>query len=153
MFLYCHWRPLKLSFRSARSLTTGSVYSVFNCNNQLLLHFSIIGAGIYCLASRPNDSFLGDRAAKFDSSMASMVPCGDTIGTVPKVLPEKQCGTERVLPERLARPIYQACTRIAWQPAVAVLVSWRAPRTMLKKCRAHRGPREPAHEILTRKKL
>ena len=95
-----------------RSLTNGSVYFVFHFNNQLLLHFSIIGAGNYSLAS--HESFLGVRAAMFDSSMASMVPCGDTIGTVPKVLPEKQCGTERVLPERLARPISKACTRIAW---------------------------------------
>ena len=43
-----------------------------------------------------------------------------------RVLPEKQCGTGRVPPERLARPISQACTRIAVQPEVQVLVSWRA---------------------------
>ena len=60
---------------------------------------------------------------------------GDKISTVPRVLPEKQCGTERVLPERLARPISQACTRTAWQPEASVLVPWRAPRTKLQKCR------------------
>ena len=149
--LYCHWRPLKLSFRRARSLTTGSVYFVFHCNNQLLLDFSIIGAGNHSLASRPNESFLGARAAKFDSSMTSMVPCGDTVGTVPKVLPEKQCGTERVMPERLARPISQACTRIAWQPAVPVLVSSRAHLQQMLKNLVQAGPRAPAHEVLTRK--
>ena len=53
--------------------------------------------------------------------------CGeDRISTVPRVLPEKQGGTERVLPERLASPISQACTSIAVQPAVKVLGPRRA---------------------------
>ena len=43
-----------------------------------------------------------------------------------RILPEKQCGTERVPSERLARPIHQACTRIPVQPAVQVLASSRA---------------------------
>ena len=33
-----------------------------------------------------------------------------------RILPQKQCGIERVLPDGLARPISQACTRIAVQP-------------------------------------
>ena len=66
---------------------------------------------------------------------------GDRISTVPRVLPEKQGGTERVLPERLARPIPQACTSIAVQPAVKVLVPRRAPRIKLKNFRASRTPR------------
>ena len=32
--------PRKPSLRWARCLTTGSVYFIFHCNNQLLLHFS-----------------------------------------------------------------------------------------------------------------
>ena len=68
-----------------------------------------------------------------------MVPCGDTIGTVPKVLPEKQCGTERVLPDRPARPISQACTRIAWQPEVPVLGP-ASPSNNAKKMSYTPGP-------------
>ena len=63
--LYFHWRLPKLLFRLARCLTTGSVYFVFHRTNQLLLHFSIIVAGNYGSASRPNESFVGARAAKF----------------------------------------------------------------------------------------
>ena len=67
---------------------------------------------------------------------------GDRISTVPRVLPEKQGGTERVLPERLARPISQACTSIAVQPAVKVLGPRRAPlQQMLQNFRASRTPR------------
>ena len=50
-----------------------------------------------------------------------------------RILPEKQCGTERVSSERLARPISQACTRIAVQSAVQVLASSRAPQKMVVK--------------------
>ena len=88
---------------------------------------------------------------KFDSSMASMVPSGDTIGTVPKVLPEKQCGTERVLPERPARPISQACTRIASQPAVPVLVPWQAHLEQAQNLVQGRASRAPTRELFTRK--
>ena len=60
-------------------------------------------------------------------------------------MPENQCGTERVLPERLARPNSQACTRIAGQPEVPVLVPWRAH---LQRCSnnlmAKQGPRAQA---------
>ena len=68
-----------------------------------------------------------------------------------RVLPEKQCGTERVPPERLARPIFQACTRIAVQPAVQVLVSLRVHLEQCSESRAERDPRESAREILARK--
>ena len=69
---------------------------------------------------------------------------GDRISTVPSVLPEKQCGTGRVLPERLARPIFQACTRIAWQPEASVLVPSRAPRTNAQK---HSCKQDPARQL------
>ena len=49
------------------------------------------------------------------------------------IFKKKQCGTGRVSPEHLARPICQACTRIAVQPEVQVLVSSRAHlQSMLK---------------------
>ena len=38
-----------------------------------------------------------------------------------RILPEKQCGTERVPSERLARPISQACTRVAVQELDTIL--------------------------------
>ena len=84
--------PPKLSLRWARCLTTGSVYFVFHCNNQLLLHFSILALGITAWHRARTRASWGARAAEFDRSIfvASMVPCGDTIGTVPRVLPEKQ---------------------------------------------------------------
>ena len=50
-----------------------------------------------------------------------------------RVLPEKQCGTEKEPPERLARPISQARTEIAVQPEASVLVSSRAPQKMVVK--------------------
>ena len=54
----------------------------------------------------------------------------------------KSSGIERVPSERLARPLSQACTRIAVQPAVQVLASSRAHlQQMLKKSRASRTPR------------
>ena len=68
-----------------------------------------------------------------------------------RIPPEKQCGTERVPSERLARPISQACTRIAVQPAVQVLASSRAPLQQMLKNLVQAGPRAPAHEVLTRK--
>ena len=84
--------PPKPSLRWARCLTTGSVYFVFHCNNQLLLHFSISALGITAWHRARTRASWGARAAEFDRSIfiASMVPCGDTIGTVPRVLPEKQ---------------------------------------------------------------
>ena len=82
--------PPKLSLRWARRLTTDSVYFVFHCNNQLLLHFSISARGITVWLRARTRASWGTRAAEFDRSMESMVPCGDTIGTVPRVLPEKQ---------------------------------------------------------------
>ena len=69
---------------------------------------------------------------------------GDKISTVPRVLPEKQCGTERVLPERPARPISQACTRIAWQPEVPVL-GLASPSNNAKKMSCSAGP--PARQL------
>ena len=83
--------------------------------------------------------------------MASMFPCGDTIGTVPKVLPEKQCGTERVLLERLARPTSQACTRIAWQPPVPGPRPRRAHRKQAQNLVQRRASRAPTRELFTRK--
>ena len=55
----------------------------------MLLHFSH-GTGNYGLTSRPNSGFLGGSVAEFDRSVESLLPCEDTIGTVPRVLPEKQ---------------------------------------------------------------
>ena len=129
--------PPKPSFRWARCLTTGSVYFFFHCNNQLLLHFSIIGVGNYGLISRPNESFVGGSSCvvrSFDEEFGSLVRYHrySTQGTAG----EAECNTRRVSPENLARPISQACTGIAVQPAVKVLGPSRAPRTMLKQCRA-----------------
>ena len=58
----------------------------------MLLHFSISALGITAWHRSRTRASWGARAAEFDRSIfiASMVPCGDTIGTVPKVLPEKQ---------------------------------------------------------------
>ena len=70
---------------------------------------------------------------------------GDKISTVPRVLPEKQCGTERVLPERLARPISQACTRIAWQPEASVLVPSRAHLQQMLKTKSCK--QDPARQL------
>ena len=67
------------------------------------------------------------------------------------MLPEKQGGTERVLPERLARPISQACTSIAVQPAVKMLGPRPAHlQQMLQKFRASRTSRALTREFLTR---
>ena len=63
------------------------------------------------------------------------------------MLPEKQGGTERVLPERLARPISRACTSIAVQPAVQVLGPRPArPEQMLQKIRASGTPRASSRD-------
>ena len=87
----------------------------FHCNNHNCYFAFEPGAGNYSSALRSHGDFI----------IARLLECpgcrGDKISTVPRVLPEKQCGTERVLPERLARPISQACTRIAWQPEASVL--------------------------------
>ena len=124
--------PPKPSLRWARCLTTGSIYFVFHCNNQLLLHFSIIGAGNNGLTSRPNESFVGGSSCvvrSFDGEFGSLRRYHrySTQGTAGKA----ECDTRRVLPEHLA-----SCTGIAVQPAVKVLGPWRTPRTKLKKCRA-----------------
>ena len=135
--------PPKPSFRWARCLTTGSVYFVFHCNNQLLLHFSIIGAGNYGLTSRPNESFVGGSSCvvrSFDGEFGSLRKYHrySTQGTAGKA----ECDTRRVSPENLARPISQACTGIAVQPAVKVLGPSRAPlQQMLQNVRASRTPR------------
>ena len=111
--------PPKLSLRWARCLTTGSVYFVFHCNNQLLLHFSISALGITACSLRRYHRY-------------------STQGTAGKA----ECDTRRVSPEHLARPISQACTGIAVQPAVKVLGPWRTHlQQMLQKFRASRTPR------------
>ena len=112
----------KPSLRWARCLTTGSVYFVFHCNNQLLLHFSIVGAGNNGLTSRPNESFVGGSSCvvpSFDGEFGSLRRYHrySTQGTAGKA----ECDTRRVSPEHLARPISQACTGIAAQPAGKVL--------------------------------
>ena len=135
--------PPKPSLRWARCLTTGSVYFVFHCNNQLLLHFSIIGAGNKGLTSRPNESFVGGSSCvvrSFDGEFGSLRRYHrySIQGTAGKA----ECDTRRVSPEHLARPISQACTGIAVQPAVKVLGPWRAPlQQMLQNIRASRTPR------------
>ena len=144
--------PPKLSLRWARRLTTGSVYFVFHCNNQLLLHFSIISEGNYCLASRPNESFVGDPSCgvrSFDGEYGSLRRYHrySTQGTAGKA----ECDTRRVPPEHLARSISQACTGIAVQPAVKVLVPSRAHLQQMLKKFVQAGPRAPAHEVFTRK--
>ena len=98
--------PPKPSLRWARCLTTGSVYFVFHCNNQLLLHFSIIGAGNNGLTSRPNESFVGGSSCvvrSFDGEFGSLRRYHryGTQGTAGKA----ECDTWRVSPEHLARPI------------------------------------------------
>ena len=138
--------PPKPSLRWARCLTTGSVYFVFHCNNQLLLHFSIIGAGNKGLTSRPNEGFVGGSSCvvrSFDGEFGSLVRYHrySTQGTAGKA----ECDTRRVSPEHLARPISQACTGIAVQPAVKVLGPRRAPRTKLKKMSCSAGP--PARQL------
>ena len=67
------------------------------------------------------------------------------IESVPRVLPEKQGGTERVFPERLARPISQACTRIAVRPAVKVLGPPASPSNKAQKMSCSAGP--PARQL------
>ena len=135
--------PPKPSLRWARCLTTGSVYFVFNCNNQLLLHFSIIGAGNNGLTSRPKESFVGGSSCvvrSFDGEFGSLRRYHryGIQGTAGKA----ECDTRRVSPEHLARPISQACTGIAGQPAVKVLGPRRAPlQQMLQTFRASRTPR------------
>ena len=157
--LYCHWRPPKLSFRWARCLTTGSVYFVFHCNNQLLLQFSFSARGITArLRARTRASWgpvlrsskwvqdTAGKAVRYRESTART-----KFDSEYSILLEKQCGAERVPSERLARPISQACTRIAVQPAVQVLASSRAPLQQMLKNLVQAGPRAPAHEVLTRK--
>ena len=56
-----------------------------------------------------------------------------------RILPEKQCGSERVPPERLARPISQACTRIVGSGPGARVLAIPSP-TDAKKFRASRIP-------------
>ena len=152
-------RPPKLSFRWARCLNTGSVYFVFHCNNQLLLRFSFSARGITArLRARTRASWgpvlrsskwvqdTAGKAVRYRESTAR-----SKFDSEYTILPEKQCGTERVPSERLARPISQACTRIAVQPAVQVLASSRAPLQQMLKNLVQAGPRAPAHEVLTRK--
>ena len=56
------------------------------------------------------------------------------------ILPEKQCGTERVPSERLARRTSQACTRIAGQPEASVLVPGESIPNGAEKSRAETVP-------------
>ena len=53
--------------------------------------------------------------------MERLVPCGDTIGTVPRVLPEKQSVIPGGCHQNIWRDQFQACTGIVVQPAVKVL--------------------------------
>ena len=107
----------------------------------------------YGLASRPNESFVGDPSCvvrSFDGEFGFLRRyhrCS-TQGTAGKA----ECDTRRVPPEHLARPISQACTGIAWQPEASVLVLSRAPRTMLKNVVQRRTSRAPTRE-LPRKKI
>ena len=111
--------PRKPSLRWARCLTTGSVCFIFHCNNQLLLHFSTrrweLGLDI-----APERGLRG--GLELRSSIRRRYHWYSTQGTAGKA----ECDTRRVSPEHLARPISQACTGIAVQPAIKVLVPWRA---------------------------
>ena len=57
----------ELSFRWARCLTTGSDYSFFTVTIKRYFTF-VLGAGNYGSASRPNESFVGACAVKFEVS-------------------------------------------------------------------------------------
>ena len=142
--------PPKPSLRWARCLTTGSVYFVFHCNNQLLLHFSIIGAGNNGLTSRSNEGFVGGSSCvvrSFDGEFGSLVRYHrySTQGTAGKT----ECDTRRVSPEHLARPISQACTGITVQPAASVLVP-ASPLQSLLETLVPQSPRGLAREIHAR---
>ena len=130
--------PPKLSLRWARRLTTSSFYFVFHCNNQLLLHFSISARRITAWHRARTRASWGTRAAEFDRSMESWYHRYSTQGTAGKA----ECDTRWIPLEHLARPISQACTGIAVQPAVSVLVPLRAHlQQMLKHFCASRNPR------------
>ena len=129
-------------------------YSRFTSHSLFCFRYSALGI-ISCIA---DDGGCGASIEQGRLRVPSSGCLVDKISTVPRVLPEKQCSTVRVPPERLARPISQACTRIAVQPEVLVLVSLRAPQKMVKQglraqARAPRLVREPYnHAIITSKK-
>ena len=75
--------------------------------------------------------------------MESLVPCEDT--------GKAECDTKRVSPEHLARPISQACTGIAVQPAASVLVP-AGPLQSLLETLVPQSPRGLAREIRARRK-
>ena len=67
-----------------------------------------------------------------------------------RVLPQWRCSIERIPPERLARPISQACTRRLCSPrlrcsSLRELISNRCSKIFVQA-----GPRAPAHEVFTR---
>ena len=157
--LYCPRRPPKLSFRWARCLSTGSDYFGFYCNNQLLLHFSYSARGITArLRARTR--------ASWGPVLRSSKRVQDTVGKAVRyrestartkfdseyrILPEKQCDTERVPPERLARSISQACTRIACDPGARVLTI--PSPTDAQKSRASRIPARQLARFSRAKKI
>ena len=117
----------------------------FSLKQSIVTSLFDIGAGNYSLTSRPNESFLGApscgvRSSDIHGEYGSLRRYNrySTQGTAGKA----ECDTRRVPPEHLARPISQACTGIAVQPAVKVLGPWRAHlQQMLKTFRASRTPR------------
>ena len=158
--LYCPRRPPKLSFRWARCLSTGSDYLGFYCNNQLLLHFSYSARGITArLRARTR--------ASWGPVLRSSKRVQDTVGKAVRyrestartkfdseyrILPEKQCDTERVPPERLARSISQACTRIAGSLQSRCSRPHDPIPNRCSKISCKQDPCAPAREILARKK-
>ena len=134
--------PPKPSLRWARCLTTGSVYFVFHCNNQLLLHFSIIGAGNNGLTSRPNESFVGGSSCvvrSFDGEFGSLRryhrystqegitrTSGETNFSG---LHRDSCAARGQGTRPLGEPLSDRCSKYFVQA----------------------GPRAPAHEVFTRK--
>ena len=155
--LYCPLRPRSSSFQGAQGLTTGTELIAFH-SSHLLLCFRYSARGITAWHCARTGSFRGlccEVRLRVQDLIARSPESGCSSSwrySTKRVLPEKHCGTERVPSERLARPIFQACTRIAVQPAAQVLVSLRVHLEQCSESRAERGPRTPAREILTRKK-
>ena len=90
-----------------KRLITGSDYLLFTVTITIVTSLSYPARGIIARLCARTGAI--GRPVEHGLIIARSLECpgcrGDKISTVPRVLPQKQCGTGRILPECLARPI------------------------------------------------